>query len=163
MDRLAWTYSVTAREMMREDKIEDPGDPRTPQVSDLRNYAYLEACAGQRGTVLRFELQLVGSRRWYSSDHLDPRARIEREGCFRSTIELPPGTRADQLRALRLQCLPAPVPEGERPVARPAATVDRVSKLFLLDPNHRPGPSLLNSAIRRELRPGRSLTLPIAR
>jgi hypothetical protein len=161
MDRFPWTYGITAREMIREGKIEDPGDPRSARVSDLRNYAYVEVCAAQRGTVLRFELQLLGSDRWYSSDHLDPRARIEREGCFRSTIELPPGTRADQLRTLRVQCLPAPVPEGERPPARPASTVERISRLFLLDSNYRPGPSMLESRIRKELRPGRSLTLKI--
>ncbi len=115
MERFPWLYAVMAAEMEREGKIESPGDPATAAVSDLRNYAYVELCAEQRGTELRFEVQLTHSERWFSSDHLDPKARIERSGCVRSSVELPPGTRPGQIGALRVECLPEPTREGGLP------------------------------------------------
>jgi hypothetical protein len=161
MDRYPWTYAVTALEMKREGKIEDPGDPESIQVSDLRNYAVLELCAMQRGTELRFEVKIAGKARWFSSDHLDPKSRIDRGGCFRSTVELPPGTRPEHLRTLRIQCLPAPVPEGERPPSQPGAVLQRINRLFLLDDDFRPGRNLLATPIGRTLKPGASLSLEI--
>jgi hypothetical protein len=161
MDRYPWTYAVTALEMKREGKLEEPGDPASVEVSDVRNYAVLELCAQQRGTELRFELRIAGSDRWFSSDHLDPKARIERDGCFRSTVELPPGTRPEQLRLLRIQSLPAPVPEGQRPPSQPRAVLQRINRLFLLDDRFRPGRTLLDTAIGKSLKPGASLTLEI--
>ncbi len=161
MDRFPWTYAIMAKEMEREGKLENPADPRTAKLSDQRNYAYLETCAQQNGTELYFELEVQGQSRWFSSDHSDSRSRIDRNGCFRSSIELPAGTRAEDLLRLRVNCSPAPVPEGGKPVRSPGATIESVNELFMLLPDYRPGSSFFSKKINRKLRPGASLTIPI--
>ncbi len=161
MDRFPWTYSIMAQEMTRENKIEYPADASTPAISDQRNYAYLEVCAQQRGTELYFELHTRNAARWFRSDHADPKARIERSGCFRSAIELPQGTMPKDLTRLRIECSPAPLEEGQPPVSSPRADIQSISRLFLLDSHFVPGPSILNKAVNRSLRPGRSMTIEI--
>ncbi len=163
MDHYPWTYAIAAKEMDREGKIEGVADPKTAKLSDQRNYAYLEVCARQSGTELYFEIETRGRPRWFSSDHGDSRSRIGRSGCFRSTIELPAGTRGEDLLRLRIDCAPAPVPEGERPVASPAARLESVNLLFLLGSDYRPGPNLLEKKINRRLTPPHSLTVEISR
>jgi len=161
MDRFPWTYSIMAQEMTREIKIEHPADPNTPAISDQRNYAYLEVCAEQRGTELYFELDTRTTARWFRSDHADPKARIERSGCFRTAVELPQGTRPEDLRRLRIQCSPAPPPEGQPPVPSPRADIREVKRLFLLGADYVPGRSILSRQINRSLKPGRSVTIEI--
>jgi len=161
MDRFPWTYAIMAAEMERENKISPPPHETGDTISDPRNYAYLEVCADQRGTELFFELDLGGGTRWYASDHSDAKARIGRSGCMRSAVELPAGTAAADLRALRIQCRPAPPPEGERPVPAPGAVIRHVPRLFLLEANYLPGPNLLDRAVGRRLRPGDSVTIAI--
>ncbi len=159
MERFPWLYGVMADEMEREGKLESPADPATAAVSDLRNYAYVEVCAEQRGTELRFEVQLDGGGRWFSSDHLDPKARIERSGCFRSSVELPPGTLPRQISALRIECLPEPARGGKPPVSRPGARLLGVGRLFMLDSAYQPGASVLQRSRPASLKPGQSLTV----
>jgi len=161
MDRFPWTYAVMAQEMLREGKIEIPGDPATAKLSDLRNYAYFEVCTEQSGTEMYFEVQLKPDGRWFRSDHGDPKSGIGRGGCARSTAELPPGSKAQDIRALRINCRPAPLAEGEMPVRSPGAVVRAVSRLFLLDENYHPGPNLLDRSPNRKLKPGQSLTLTL--
>ena len=159
MDQFPWTYAIMAEEMIREEKLEYPADPGSPNVSDLRNYAYLDVCSEQRGTELYFAVLLKGNERWFRSDHGDPGSGIERSGCVRSTVELPPGTRPHDIRTLRIHCRPAPVPEGKMPVPSPAAEIRSVLRLFLLEKDYRPGQNLLERVVGRRLRPGQSLAL----
>ncbi len=163
MDQFPWTYAIMAKEMEREGKLENPPDPKTAMLSDQRNYAYLEVCAQQKGTELYFDMLAQGQSRWFSSDHSDPKSRIERNGCFRSSIELPAGTRAEDLLLLRVNCSPAPVPEGGKPVRSPGVRIESVNRLFMLQPDYHPGPSFLAKKIDRRIRPGESLTIPIRR
>jgi hypothetical protein len=159
MDRFPWLYRVMADEMEREGKIESPADPLTNAVSDLLNYVYVDVCADQRGTELRFEAQLKGNPRRFSSDHLDPKARIERSGCFRSSIELPPGSSASQIGAVQVQCLPVPLREGERPAKDPRALIHSIERVFTLGQDYRPQPSVLTWSAGTSLKPGKSLML----
>jgi hypothetical protein len=163
MDCLPWTYAVMAQEMARERKLEQPANPQTAAVSELRNYAYLEVCSLQRGTELYFQLQLRKGEGWFSSDHGDPKSAIGRSGCVRSTVELPAGTGPDDLRSFRIRCRQAPAQEGEPPVRSPATDIQSVRRLFFLDDQYQPGPNLLNVAPNRSLKPGQSLTIPITK
>ncbi len=163
MDRFPWTYAVMAGEMKREKKIRDALHPAEGQIADLRDHAYLEICSIQRGTELYFELQVRGSSRWFRSDRGDTKARIERDGCARSAIELPRGTRPEALRALRIQCRAAPPAEGEKPVPSPRAELLAVRRLFLLDRDFHPGRNLMEREIASSLKPGQSLTLRLTR
>ncbi|NWG12784.1 MAG: hypothetical protein HXY20_04525 [Acidobacteria bacterium] len=159
MDRFPWIYPIMAKEMIREQKLETVGDPYTPRPSDHRNYAYVDFCSEQAGTALWAEVQLRGSKRWYRSDHGDPESRIGRSGCVRTSVELPPGTVPSDLKALRIGCAGAPLSEGETPAGNPAAHLDSVLQVFLLDSDYRPSPSLPGRNIRRILRPGQYRTL----
>ncbi len=161
MDRFPWIYPVMAGEMIRENKLEYPADPNTPAVSDLRDYAYLEVCAQQRGTELYFELETRAPARWFRSDHADPKARIDRSGCFRTAIELPQGTRLQDLRRLRIQCAPAPLPEGQSPVPSPRAYVQAATHLFFLGRDYLPQPGFLSRQINRSVKPGHAITIDI--
>ena len=159
MDQYPWTYLTMARELEREGKMESPGDPRTARISDPRNYAYIEVCAQQRGTEIYFDMLLRGQPRWYSSDHSDAYSRIERSGCFRSAIELPPGTRTDDLQLLRIHCLPAALPEDGKPMSSPRAEILSVNKVFFLTQDYRPGENLLDRTLKTRINPGRSLAI----
>src|SRR5207247_4855355 len=108
---------------------------------------------------LYFAVLIKGNGRWFRSDHGDPRSGIERSGCVRSTVELPPGTRPRDIRALSIHCRPAPVAEGKMPVPSPAAEIRFVGRLFLLEKDYRPGQNLLARTVVRRLRPGESVTL----
>jgi hypothetical protein len=163
MDTFPWTYAIMAQEMARERKLEQPADPDTAAVSQLRNYAYLEVCAQQRETELYFQLRLQDRPVWFSSDHGDPRSAIGRSGCVRSTIELPEGTGPGDLQALRICCRKAPAQDGENPVRSPGAEIKSVSRLFFLNDQYQPGPNLLDIGLNRKLKPGRSLIIPISR
>jgi len=163
MDRYPWTYAIMARELEREGKTEEPPDPVTEKTSDPRNYAYLEACATQRGTEIYFEIEIKGQSRWYASDHSNPESRIDRSGCFRSAVELPRDTRIGDLQRLRIYCLPAPVPADEKPVPSPSVELVSLNRVFLLSPEYEPGRNLLESKINRKLKPGNSLTLDFPR
>lgn len=161
MDRFPWTYAVTAAEMRREGRIEDPGNPATAAVSDPRNYLAIEVCAEQSGTELFFEAILRDRPSAFSSDHGDPKARIGRNGCFRSTIELPPGTRAADLDRIRIHATAAPAANGQEQVADPVARVLSVPTAFLFAADFSPGKPVLNRRLDRNLRPGESIDLPV--
>jgi hypothetical protein len=161
-DRFPWIYALMAKEMIREGKFEFPGDPATSRVSDPRNYAFVDFCSRQSGTEIAAEIRLSGPGPWYRSDHGDPKARIGRNGCVRTTVELPPGTRPAQMLALRIRCHRAEPREGEAAVARPEARVEAVPKVFLLGADYAPGENLMARTIAKRLRPGQSLTLRFA-
>lgn len=161
MDRFPWTYALTAAEMRREGRIEEPGDPATVAASDQRNYLAIEACADQDGTELYFDALLRGQPSPFTSDHGDPKARIGRNGCFRSTIELPPGTRSAEIDRIRIHAAAAPVGNGRSPVPDPAARVISVPTAFLFGADYSPGKPLLSRKLERTIRPGETIDLPV--
>ena len=163
MDSMPWTYAVMAQEMAREGKVEQPANPHTAAVSELRNYAYLEVCSQQRGTELYFQLRLREPEAWFSSDHGDPKSAIDRSGCVRSTIELPEGTGPADLHSLRICCRNAPARDREKPVPAPEAEIKSVRRLFFLNDKYQPGPNLVDIALNRNLKPGESLTIPVSK
>lgn len=143
MDLHPWTYRVMAEEWQREaqDGTEKTASPDTRQVSDPRNYLYVEfnsgplpgqACDGK----LAFQAKLRDGERWYSSDHAVDSLRIQGAvGWRRGTIELPPGTTAGQVEGLRFVIYP-----GKATAC--ALAVTGVRKVFLLGQDYVPGPSL---------------------
>lgn len=145
MDRHPWMYRVMAEEWAREKQelTEEIGDPDTRAVSDPRNYLYVEfrsrplpdqSCDAK----LAIQVKLRDGDRWYSSDHGEDSLRVQSEGWRRTAIELPPGTMANQVEALRFVVYP-----GEhQPTC--ALVVTDVRKVFLLNQDYTPGQSLLS-------------------
>jgi len=145
MDRFPWTYAVMAAEWAREGQ-EHPTDPDTPAVGDPRDYLYIEFLVQEpeshpcpvicsRGA---WAVRLRDDPTWYSSDHGQEKLRVRLRNWHRVTIELPPGTQAEQITQLRFQAF------IERKSSLCCAiTLARVSRAFLLDEEYKPGPSLL--------------------
>ncbi len=143
LDLHPWMYRVMSEEWLREQPqgTEKEAKPTTREVSDPRNYAYLEYRSGpQAGQTcdgkLAFQLKLKGSETWYASDHGVDSLRIQSEGWHRTTIELPAGTNSSQVEALRVMMYP-----GNNRAC--ALTFTDVRKLFLLGQDTLPGANLL--------------------
>jgi hypothetical protein len=87
------------------------------------------------------DVSIRSGERWISSDRGIAEYRIARDGCFRAAIPLLPGVGLSQITGLRAQAHSRP-PSGDDPgAAAGPAQLTRINKLFMLDENHRPGPS----------------------
>ena len=136
MDRFPWTYRVMAEEWAREGQ-ERPTDPSTLRPGDPRDFLYVEFLVAGDCPRGAWSVQLRGEATWYRSDHGQDDLRVRLKGWHRAAVELPPGTRADQVTRLRFQVFP------EEPGDPPCRlTLVRVPLVFLLEPDYRPSPTL---------------------
>lgn len=150
MDTNPWTYQVTTAEMQREGQLEATPDPSTAAVSDERDYLFIAVKkdtvppgnGGSNWVGLSVGVKLKGSDTLYRSDHLgtggDPTWSIQRDDPAASTVELPPGTTADdiaQIVALR-------TPVGTDPGY--AVHVTGIVRGFFLDASDLPESSFLS-------------------
>jgi hypothetical protein len=141
MDRHPWSYALASEEMKRERKIADDG-PGHNTIPDPRRYVYVEACGEVGDAALAFA---VNARdQWIASDRGVREYRIVRDGCFRGAIPLPPGTRAQDVHALRVIASTRAPAKGQPPV-RPRGPVmlRRINTVFMLDERYQPGPPML--------------------
>jgi hypothetical protein len=165
MDANPWTYAIASGEMRREGKVVDDAPPGINKIPDPRRFVVVEAC----GTIGNAALAVsVGSRRpsafgrqspvdeltWTPSDRGLPQYRIVRDGCFTIATPLPAGTRASDVRALRVQAFGRAPEKGAAPVAPNPVTLTRINKVFMLDQRYLPGPSLLTWTGSQTLRAG---------
>ncbi len=146
MDAQPWTYPVMAKEMRREGKIEAAPDPATPQLSDLGDYLFAAVTkatvyaapppAGSwAGTALA--VQLKSGDRWYRSDHGVADSSIQRDDPAATTIELPAGTKAADVRAVKAIAVPVGTPGAF------TITVSALDRGFFLGTSLLPTPSFL--------------------
>jgi len=154
MDANPWTYQVMAEELAREGELEPVPSPDTPLVSDQRNYLFAEvdkdttypappASGTWVGTALAVKLR--GGDRWYTSHHDVADWSIQRDDPAATTVELPPGTTADDVEAIK--AIAVPVAKTSDPPA-PAPTdytihVRRLNRGFLLDDAYLPQASFV--------------------
>src|SRR5918998_4288797 len=117
MDANPWTYQVMAREIVREGRIETRPDPATPEVSDQRNYLFAEVDKDTRygtppasGSWVGTALEVLVDGRWYSSHHGEPTWSIQRDEPAATTVELPPGTTAADVEAIKAVAVPVGTP-----------------------------------------------------
>jgi CheY-like chemotaxis protein len=125
MDRAPWTYAVAAKELIREGRMADIGDPR--------NYVYIEARIKNHDSRIAFRVRLVTEREWRTSHRGDRRLAIERDGWVRSTIQLPEGTGARQIAEFGVECLP------EKEDVEPRCELLSTNPAFFLTPDYVPG------------------------
>jgi hypothetical protein len=155
MDAHPWTYRVSAQEVRREGRVAEGAVPGSKHIPDPRRFVFLEACAPAVDATLAFAVGVAGSDgglAWHASDVGGPRFRVWRtahnfpNGCFQSAAALPSGVEASAIRALRVQAHTRP-PGRDEPALPPGtgrARLVRVNRLFVLDANDEPGPSLLS-------------------
>jgi len=93
MDSAPWTYTIAAKEMIREKKWESPASADTREPSDIRNYLHITYQAEVAKARLAIGVHLTNGKAYFS-DHGAPENAIDRSGWIRTTVELPPGTTA---------------------------------------------------------------------
>jgi hypothetical protein len=141
MDESPFTYLVASRELEAESKLRPFGTVDGQKISDPRNYLYIEARIANRDSRLAARVRLANEPLWRTSWLGRPDYAIERPGWIRTTIELPPGARANQISEIGFDCLVEP-PSRDKPA--PVAgecTLFEVSKVFLLSADYKPLPS----------------------
>jgi hypothetical protein len=143
MDEHPMAYRVMAQELTRENKLRPFGVVDGEKAGDPRNYLYVEAKVANRDSAVATLVRLRGENRWLSSHLGRNDYAISRDGWVRTTVELPPGTQAKQIEEIGFECLVSNEDRPEPPLAG-TCRVERVSKMFLLDKEYRPGPSVWN-------------------
>src|SRR5260370_36396612 len=109
-------------------------------------------------------VRLKGDPRWYSSHlgHADFAIRTWRrnsaespKGFVRTTVELPPGTKADQIAEIGFECLVLDK------AADSGCGVEAVTKAFLLSRDYVPGPNVWTLTTPVGIPAGAALTFPV--
>jgi hypothetical protein len=146
MDANPWSYQVMAKEMIREGKVEPVASPDTPEMSDQRDYlfavlkkttAYAAAPAAGSWAGTALAVKLKGSDRWYTSHHGVPDWSLQRDVPAATTVELPPGTRATDVVAVKAIAVPVGLPGDYR------ITVTGINRGFFLGQDFLPQRSFL--------------------
>jgi CheY-like chemotaxis protein len=141
MDEDPVTYRVMSEELEREGKLRPFGVVDGEKVSDPRNYLYIEALLKNRDAAVSVHVHVRGETLWRSSDLGRLDYAISRDGWIRTTVELPPGTKPEQISEIGLACAVAPAEDRKMPLTGTCG-VERVSKAFLLDRDYRPQSSV---------------------
>jgi hypothetical protein len=159
MDDYPISYRVMAQELPREDKLRPFGDVDGNKISDPRNYLYIEALVRNQDSGVAALVRLKGEDRWRSSYLGREDYAIERSGWVRTTIELPPGTKAGQIAELGFTCIV--VRQRDKVPTAGTCHVEGVSKVFLLDEEYRPGPSIWSTTRSFEIPTGETTFLAV--
>ncbi len=161
MDENPITYLVSAKELKREDKLRPFGVAAGEKVSDPRNYLYLEYRVKNTQGSVAIRVRRKTEQIEHSSNLGRADLGIVRDGWVRTTVELPPGTKAEDLATLSFDCLVAPPEEKGEPMPHSGSCqIESIGKIFLLDSGYKPGPNLWKAQWRpHELRSGESYLL----
>ena len=164
MDRNPMAYKVMAEELKREGKLRPFGTVDEEKVSDPHNYLYFEMQLSRSESFVATLVRLKGNPRWYSSHlgHTDFAIRTwkrngaeSHDGFVRTTVELPPNTKPEQIAEIGFECL---VPEkGTDAPCR----VEAVTKCFFLDRDYTPDPNLWTMASPRDIPAGEIWTFAL--
>jgi CheY-like chemotaxis protein len=158
MDRYPWSYRVMAQELEREAKLRTFGTVRGETISDPRNYLYVDLKLANRTSSLGIAVRLKGESIWRSSHLGRADYGITRSGWVRSTVELPPGTRPQDLEEIGFECLVEPAPPEH---LYGTCSVEAVSKAFFLGDDYRPGVSVFVLNGGAEIPSGQMRTFPV--
>jgi CheY-like chemotaxis protein len=107
MDAHPITWLVMTSELVRENKLRPYGVERGEDISDPRNYLYIEAKVQPGKAAIAFVVLHNNGQYFYSHKGRSGDA-IDRNGYVRSTIELPPGTRPADLKSVNALCVYLP-------------------------------------------------------
>ena len=58
MDENPWTYRIMAEELINENRYEEPADPESVIISDVRNYIYIEYGGSTSGQNITLEISV---------------------------------------------------------------------------------------------------------
>lgn len=147
MDRYPVTWTVMAKELIRENKLRPFGTVDGEKISDPRNYLYVDYSVVNDGTAVSAMVRLTDGRE-FAGDLGQLTFGIDRTGWVRTTVELPPGTRRDRIQALGFQCKP------KRPEGVGNCEIRALSGAFFLNADGRPEEPIVREIPRTAVRPG---------
>jgi CheY-like chemotaxis protein len=157
MDQHPITYKLMAKELKREDKLRPFAMVDGEKVSEPRNYLYFEMELARSESSVATLVRLKGDSRWYSSHlgHADYAIRTLKRnsaesphGFVRTTVELPPGTKLEQIAEIGFECLVMDK------AADAACRVEAVTKCFFLDRDYTPNPNVWTMSAPRDVAAG---------
>jgi len=111
MEQFPFTYQVTAWEMERQGELETPAIPKSVALTNSRHYLFLQTHTvpekAEEKAYVDLQVQLKGSREWYSSSFDDFRMdhfRAVYDGPYnhyQTTIKWPEGTKIEDIKEIR--------------------------------------------------------------
>src|SRR5689334_13922559 len=116
MDAQPVTYQAMRKELQREGKLRAFGSASGQNISDPRNYLFIDYGADHKDSALAVAIALKDGRA-FSSDLGRLDYAVSRDGFVRTTVELPPGTQKTDIAGIELRCLVAPPPSGKTSLA----------------------------------------------
>ncbi|MEU6317984.1 hypothetical protein [Streptomyces sp. NPDC047009] len=146
MDVNPWTYEIMAKEMLREHKVEAPSASTqfTPDMSDQRNYLYAvvkkstePANTGASWVGVPLGARLASGQTVYLSHHVDPTWSISRDLPAATTVELPAGTKAEDIAEVSVHRVVVGTDTGA------TVHVTGINRGFFLGQDYRPQQSFL--------------------
>jgi CheY-like chemotaxis protein len=135
MDANPITWLVMTSELVRENKLRPYGVERGEDISDPRNYLYVEAKVAPGKAAVAFVV-LHKDGHYYYSHKGRTKDAIERPGYVRSTIELPPNTTQADLKSINALCVYLPKSPSDV-----SCGPTEFKALFFLTPDKLPGPT----------------------
>ena len=165
IDQHPIAYEVMAQELQREGKLRPFGVVDGEKVSDPLNYLYFEMKLAKRESFVATLVHLKGDPHLYSSHlgHADfairtwTRGAAESAGGFvRTTVELPPGTKPDQISEIGFECI-----VGEKATSDSACRIEAVTKCFFLDSHYHPGSNVWTLTAPQEIAAGQIWTFAL--
>jgi len=106
MDQNPWTYKIMGQELINEDKYENIQDPTYWEMSDVRNYLYIEYEGYQTGSNIstKISTNFYNDCYPYSNNHNNDEISFNfGNGINRTAIELPENFTPDDLKYLTIQ------------------------------------------------------------
>jgi len=106
MDENPWSYKIMGEELINENKYENPQDPHHWQISDIRNYLYIEYNSTTTGEIAysTISAQFYNNCSNYSNNHNDSDINFNfGNGINRTAIELPENFNLDEFQKLNFE------------------------------------------------------------
>ena len=133
MDANPITWLVMTSELVRENKLRPYGVERGEDISDPRNYLYIEAKVAPGKAAVAFVV-LHNNGQYYYAHKGRAKDAIERPGFVRSTIELPPNTKQADLQSINALCVYLPKSPSDT-----SCGPTEFKSFFFLTPDKLPG------------------------
>lgn len=158
MDGRPELYRVMAQELEREGKLRPFGTVDGANISDPRNYIYIEAKIGNWDSRISAVARLDGERHWRQAHLGRIDYAIERDGWIRTALELPPGSTPGRIAEIGFECLVNPGEKGLPTPVSGTCAVEQVGKAFFLGADYRPQASFWSMPDRVEIPSGETAT-----
>lgn len=138
MDQHPITYLVSSKELLREAKLRPPAAFEGEKIADPRHYLVVEMKVESQNAAVQVMLRRRNSTLWQGSAVGIGKDYIERSGWARTAVEMPPGTRLEDIAEIGVQCLSRrdlerqPVPKNGR------CRLEAFGKVFFLGEDFAP-------------------------